>query len=437
MDRLGVIGTSYRVLEIDAISRYHLGDDPLPALMEFREYGELEDILYLPTCNRIEYYYRGNPSITAREHRAKLTAWYRKRGVEGAGGHHFYALQGSAAARHLFRVACSLDSMVVGEVQILDQIKQAHQYSLENNLAGSGMTRLLEVAYSTAHKVRRETRLCERPVSVASLAAQEVLSFGSRRNMTLRVLLIGAGITMSKAGTRLASNPVGVDLRLFVANRSFEKGRKLAQSLSGEAISLDSISKNPPMVDAVMTAVSGEEPVLTGQVVQALQSVRKTNDAPLLIVDLGLPANTTPEARAVQGVKTVMLDDLKARADENLKAREGEIEKSEEIIREQMEFLNRRMAEIAVGPSVSTVQERFREVMSGELDRLFAQVLPGLGEKERKKLSAWAQVAAKRMAAQELGDVKSLLSSCDRCPTNAPCINALAGSSKPGGRNRE
>jgi len=425
VDRLGVIGTSYKLLDTEAIADYHLGDDPLAALQTFKAHGKLDDLIYLPTCNRIEFWYRGDPTTLARIHRTRLTAWYRQRGVTQAGGHHFYALQGSQAAKHLLRVACSLDSMVVGEVQILDQLKAAHEFALEHGLAGPGMTRLLEVAYQTAHQVRRETRLCERPVSVASLAAGEVLATAATPGRPCPVLLIGAGQTMAKAGSRLVDNPTGQPVTLAIANRTSERASRLAREVGGTAIPLEAALVDPPAVQAVMTATSATEPLLDLPVVARLAARRPDPDRPLLIVDLGLPADLAPAARELEDVRAVVLDDLKAVAERNLEARQGEVQTAEAIVDRQMGTLDRRMAEIAVGPAVCRIQERYLATMERELDRLLHNGLGPLGDKDRDKLQRWARSTAKRLAGLQLEDTKQMLVHCERCASNASCLEAI------------
>lgn len=420
MNHLGVIGTSHKVRPIEEISRYHLGADPTPRLERLKAEQGLEDILLLSTCNRVEFWYRAASEVDPKGVLEGVLGLYREDLGEDLRPDDFYQLTHMKAARHLMRVSSSLDSLVVGEVQILEQLKGAHARAIQAKLAGAGLTRILEIAYQAVKEIRRDTRLTEGLVSVASLASAEVLA---RDEEAPRVLLVGAGETMTEAGARLKANPKQRAVAFQVTNRTHEKAALLAETLEGEALSWDEALIAPPSVHAVMVATSAPTPVLTRARLTQLIAHRADPTQPLLVLDLSLPSDL--EVTDLPDLEVISIEDLRARAEDNLQIRRDHALEAERIIEGKLTQMERRLADQVVGPAVGMIQRRFRAVMEREVARLIDHQLTGLTDRQKEQLERWAGSTAKRLSGIHLEHAKRMLVACSHCPPEAPCLAAM------------
>ncbi|MBU0549881.1 hypothetical protein KKF91_15440 [Myxococcota bacterium] len=420
MNHLGVIGTSHKVRSVKEIARYHLGGDPTPQLTRLKAALDLEDLLLLSTCNRVEFWYRAAPEADGRAIFDGLMGFYQDALGSALNPDDFYQLERGEAARHLMRVSASLDSLVVGEIQILEQLKAAHARALDARLAGAGITRLLEIAYQAVKEIRRDTRLTEGLVSVASLAAVEVLA---HHEETPRVLLIGAGETMAEAGTRLKDNPTQRPIRFLVTNRTASKAAALAERLEGEALPWAEVFAEAPSVHAVMIATSAPSPVLTRAALTRLIDKRVNPSRPLLVLDLSQPSDVA--AADLPGLKVVSIEDLRARAEDNLQARREQALLAERIIEGKLTLMERRLADQVVGPAVGMIQRRFSAMMTREVHHLIEHQLTGLNADQIAQLERWAASTAKRLAGIHLEHAKRMLVACSHCPPEAPCLAAM------------
>jgi glutamyl-tRNA reductase len=287
-------------------------------------HARLDEAVLLSTCNRVEIYARSAAPADS----LKLCAdFFRIRGGDGAD---FYQWLGPACARHLFRVACGLDSMVVGETEILGQVKSAYATALDGNLTGAVLNRLFQQAFRSAKKVRSQTGITRGSVSVGSVAvelAEKV--FGDLADC--RVLLLGAG----KAGARVARSLQSQGVRqLILANRTFERAVRLAEELGGMALPFDRWANALPDVDMVISSTGSHGYLLTAGELQPVAACRC--DMPLLFVDLAVPRDFDPLINNLEGVYLHDLDSLQAIARQGLAEREKEVEHSESIINDHV-----------------------------------------------------------------------------------------------------
>ncbi len=302
------------------------GDAVMTALAELGALPTVREVALLSTCNRTELY------AIADDDGQALTDWlatHPGRDADFAGGAlhaYLYRHRGEAAARHLFRVATGLDSLVLGEPQILGQVKQAWATARAAGTLGSELDGAFQHAFVTAKRARSETRIGTSPVSVASLAvrlAQE--SFA--RPSDSAVLLIGAGETIELAARHLAQAKVK---RLLIANRTYAHAQDLAARHGGIALPLDELDRHLFLADIVLSATASREPLLTRPQVAAALDARKHR--PMLLMDLAVPRDIAPDVADLRDVFLYTVDDLERTLDDNRRGRREAAADAEAII---------------------------------------------------------------------------------------------------------
>lgn len=307
-------------------------------LSELRRDAALEEAVLLSTCNRVEIYASAQEPAVSLHHCAEF---FRARGGDGAD---FYQRSGAEGVRHLFRVSCGLDSMVVGETEILGQVKSAYATALEGGLTGAVLNRLFQQAFRAAKQVRTETGITRGSVSVGSVAVELAEKiFGELANC--RALLLGAG----KAGARVARSLQSRGVRhLVLSNRTFDRAAQLAAELGGMALHFDRWQNALPDVDIVISSTAARGRLLDAADLRPIVAARR--DRPLFLVDLAVPRDFDPALNDIEGVYLHDLDSLQAMARQGLADREKEVEHCEKLIAEQVEefstWLQRRVSPV-------------------------------------------------------------------------------------------
>jgi glutamyl-tRNA reductase len=313
-----------------------------PALQELVTVADIREAAILSTCNRTEFYCCG---IQAREIN-RLLDWiarYRNLRPEDFTPY-LYTHTEKHLVRHMFRVACGLDSLVIGEPQILGQMKSAYQAASDAGTLGKSLGELFRSSFSTAKKVRTDTSIGSSPVSVAFAAvrlAQQIFDNLSEQT----ALLIGAGETMELAARHLRQQNIG---HLIIANRTLEKARVLAERFDGHPIFLSDIPSFLAQADIIVSSTASQLPILgKGRVESA---IKQRKHKPMLMIDLGVPRDIEPEVEQLNDVFLYTVDDLENTIQDNIKSRQQAAEQAEEIIDDQVEnFLAWLREEGAVG----------------------------------------------------------------------------------------
>lgn len=282
----------------------------------------------LSTCNRTEFYYQAednNPGA--------LIAWIEDSKKISANDFtpYLYSHTDSQTIRHMFRVACGLDSMILGEPQILGQMKTAYQAAYEAGTLGKYLGKLFHHTFSAAKKVRTDTAIGSSPVSVAFAAVQLAQQiFDSLSEQT--ALLIGAGETIELTARHLYQNNIG---RIIIANRTYDKAHALASQFNGYAIALSEIPKHLAEADIVVSSTASQLPILgKGRVESA---IKKRKHKPMFMVDLAVPRDIEAEVEQLRDVYLYTVDDLQNTIDQNMDSRRKAAEQAEEIIDTQVE----------------------------------------------------------------------------------------------------
>lgn len=362
--RLLLIGLSHHTAPVDLRERFAV-DDAEPLLAKLVAGGEVEEAFLLSTCNRTEVL-----AVTRQLEAARLRvrSFFTRelaagRADAGEVEDVLYEHVDSAAIRHLFRVAASLDSMVVGEPQILGQVKDAYRVAVACGATRVVLGRLLDRSLATAKRVRTETRIAERPVSVArvavDLARQIFESLEGKRG-----LLIGAGDmgTIALEALRAA----GLD-HLDVANRTPERGAELAERFGARAHGLEGLSELLHAADVVLLSVGGSTPLLTHEQVE--EAMHGRGQRPMFVIDIGVPRNADPAVNEVQGVYLYDVDDLDAVSSTNAEQRRREVDLAESIVREEQQRFDGWMAALRAVPTIKHLRARAEAVRRVELER--------------------------------------------------------------------
>jgi glutamyl-tRNA reductase len=288
-----------------------------------RQVGCTEALL-LATCNRVEVYAVSDKRVSTEEITRSLTGTIDYRGQNYAAP--FYRYEDNKCVQHLFRVASGLDSMVVGESEILGQAKKAYESARTSGVVGPYLHRLFQRAFRVAKQVRTHTDISRGAVSVGSVAvelAQKI--FGKLSEC--RVLVLGAGETSERTARALASRGV-TDLR--VSNRSLERARELAQMVGGQAVPFDHWAAQCREIDILLTSTSSETPLLTQDILVPM--LRERLDRPLFIIDIAVPRNVDPKVNELQGVYLYDIDSIRSVVEQSLALRRQQVTAAEAII---------------------------------------------------------------------------------------------------------
>ncbi len=369
--RLLTVGLNHTTAPLALREAVAFTDPQLPAgLQALRELPGVEESAILSTCNRTEIY-----AVAEGEETPPLGDWLcRLRQLESSRVlPHLYTHSGRDSVRHTLRVAAGLDSMILGEPQILGQMKHAYRLARSAHTAGPLLSRMFQHAFSVAKLVRSSTRIGENPVSVAyaavRLAQQIFADFGARTAM-----LIGAGDTIELAARHLHDNGLG---RMIFANRSVERAQLLASQYHGYAIRLEEIGKHLAEADMVVSATASEQLVLPLAEVRAALRARKRR--PMFLVDLAVPRDIDPAVGGLEDAYLYTVDDLRNVIEDNLRSRQAAAEAAEAIISERTEEFMAWMYSRSAAGTISQLRnqaERERDEVLARARRLLAQGRP-------------------------------------------------------------
>jgi len=348
------------------------GDEIADALLRLSELDGVEEAVLLSTCNRTEFYI-----TTSGEGQQRLRDWlHEHRELDGGFADSLFTLKDNDALRHLFRVACGLDSMVLGEPQILGQLKDAYREAQRAGTVGSTLGRLFQHTFAVAKKVRTDTEIGASPVSVAYAAvslAQQFFSSFSRHT----ALLVGAGVTIELVAKHLNSKGIG---RLFVANRNVERARDLAHQFGGFALPLSEIEGTLPEADILITSTASPEPVISAE--QLADAIRQRKRKPVFAVDIAVPRDIEEAAAELDDVYLYTVDDLDKVILEGQGNREAAAVDAQRILDEEIRrYLNiQRSQEVA--PVITAIREQGSHIRDEVLSQARRRLARGADGKE-------------------------------------------------------
>lgn len=356
--------------------------------------SSIQEALLVSTCNRVELYGFGSPE--AMEHGKRYLA--RRASVKV--DHLLYERFGYDAVKQAFRVASSLDSLVVGEPQILGQMKDAFDVSREIGATGPILGRCFTHAFNVAKRVRSETAIAEGTVSVSSIACELAEKiFGDLQGR--RVLLVGAG-EMGEGAAR-ALHKTGA--QLVVVNRSPEKARELARVFDGEAHGLEALTAELVRADVVITSASADGYVLDEATMRDV--VRGRRHRPLFLIDIAVPRNVDPRVGQLESVFLYDVDDLQSVARENVASRRREAAAAEAIVEEETQAFLAWKRSLLVKPTIVALRRRFEDVVQEELARTLPR-LESLRPEERAVLEKMGAAIVNKLLHAPVRELKGV-----------------------------
>jgi len=304
--RLQILGLNHTTAPVEVREQVVFAGDQIGrALVRLQEIDGIDEAVLLSTCNRTEFYVITSDSGPGDSGRDALQTWLHTEGnLDPAFGDTLFSLDEEQAIRHIFRVACGLDSMVLGEPQILGQLKDAVRDAEQAGSLGRNLGALFQHTFSVAKKVRTETEIGANPVSIASAAvslAQQFFAGFSQHT----ALLVGAGVTIELVAKHLSAKKLG---RLFVANRDLDRAKRLASQFGGYAVPLSELEGTLPEADILITATASSEPVISRAQMDAAVRLRKRK--PIFAVDIAVPRDIEPEVADLDDVYLYTVDDL-------------------------------------------------------------------------------------------------------------------------------
>ncbi|MDR3416455.1 MAG: glutamyl-tRNA reductase [Nevskia sp.] len=347
------LGLSHHSAPLEARERLAFTDADLAGALErLRALPGVEEAAILSTCNRTEIL-----TVATPEHEGRLVEWWRRERQVPAGAlePHLFVLRDQSSVLHSLRVAAGLDSMVLGEPQILGQMKQAYAKAQAVQSLGPVLSRLFQHTFAVAKTVRSRTQIGAHPVSIAYAAVQLAQHiFADLGSQT--ALLIGAGETVQLLARHLKTRGVG---RIIVANRSLEKAQQLAASLHGYAIGLNDLSMHLAEADLVISGTASRGYMLTRELVA--NAIGRRRRKPMLMIDLAVPRDFDPAIAKLEDIYLYSLDDLRAVIAENLKVREAAAQQAEALVADYARDFERWLESRDAGATIRRLRLRARE----------------------------------------------------------------------------
>jgi len=401
--RILLIGLNHRSAPIAVRERLAVGEGELgDVLRALQAHDAIREVALLSTCNRVEV------TVVTHDPEDAISAvheWMAKRaGIELAALlPHLYRHLDGEAVRHLFAVAAGLDSLVLGEPQILGQVKVAYEHACAAGSAGHVLHRLYQAAFAAAKRARTETAIGKEPVSIASCAVDLARRiFGDLSGK--RVLLIGAGEMAELAATHLKSAGCS---DLLIANRTLARAEALAAELGGHALSLDEVPSWLEAVDIVISSTGSPRYLLTPQIVRPALA-RRSIGRPLFLIDIAAPRDIDPRVGELDDVYLYDIDDLDQVAEQNRNARRAEAERAQAIIAEEAERFFAWLRSLEAVPLIRAIQRRAESILSSELARARTKGLASLSEDELAAVERTMRGVVKKLLHPALAELKHL-----------------------------
>lgn len=380
--QLTVLGLNHRTAPVEIRERFNFSADRVASIMRrLRNYDNIPEAMLLSTCNRTELYMvmeNTDESIPFVKHLLEHLAG------EAYKSEYFYNLSGTHCVRHLFRVASSLDSLVVGEGQILSQIKNAYHIARTSGMTDTILNTIMNKAIAVGKRVRTETKIAYSSVSVSSAAvdlAMNILGDLSAAN----ILVLGAGHMSELTARHLIDKGAKT---IIVSNRNLDHAKELADKFNGKAIPYDEMFAQAAAADIIITSTGAPHYVLTAKNLGPLLENRQGK--PLILIDIAVPRDVDPELSKFGGVTIYNIDDLENVVDVNKNFRSSEAKVAENIIEEEIAALKERLRYYTMRPVMVQLHDKMNFLRQKVLKKAFIK-LPDLTDNERRIIDLMTQ----------------------------------------------
>jgi glutamyl-tRNA reductase len=374
--KLALIGVSHKTAPVAVREALAFHEESLPAaLANLKSQAGIREVMLLSTCNRVELTLATEDDADAATLVNSFLAAHK--GVDaGSLGAQLYRLDGRAAIHHLFRVASSLDSMVVGEPQILGQLKAAYSAAKDCGAIAGSLDSLLSRAFSVAKRVRSETGIGQMAVSI-SYAAVELARkiFGSLNGRT--VMIVGAGKMSELAARHLRRSG---SASVFVTNRTHERAVEMAKLFNGTAVDYARFPAMLPEMDIVIASTGAQHFILTRDDMQRVISARRNK--PMFLIDIAVPRNIDPAVNGIDNVFLYDIDDLQEVVNANLRERAKEAQRAEALVSEEVERMMARLNAAEVTPDIVGIQAQLEQIRVAEIEKIRRKYGPFTGRQE-------------------------------------------------------
>jgi glutamyl-tRNA reductase len=360
-----LLGLNHKTAPIELRERLAIGPQQLEeATRSLVQAPGIVEGMILSTCNRVELLTSQTPDAP---HLLDYIARYFDIDPELLAPH-IYEYRQENAVRHLFRVACSLDSMVIGEPQILGQVKSSYLAARSAGAVRGHLDKVLQRAFVVAKRVRSETEIGSSSVSIASVAVELARKiFGSLEEK--KVLLVGAGKMSEQAARHLMNQGAGT---VLVANRTYERAEQMAQRFGGRAIRFEDLYSRADQADIIITSTGSAQPVFRRE--HAHHFLQQRRGRPMFFIDIAVPRDVDPEVNKLDGIFLYDIDDLQSVAGSHMKERSRAAELAEAMIIAEVDKYQRRLHASNVGPEILQLQQSAEQMRQAELRRVASRL---------------------------------------------------------------
>jgi glutamyl-tRNA reductase len=395
--KLLLTGLSHKTAPIHMREKLAIAESAMPrALQDLQKLGAAEAMV-LSTCNRVEFAISTSDDVDAGDILDRfLIDWQIPATMFDS---HLYRLESRDAIRHIFRVASSLDSMVVGEPQILGQMKAAYAVAKSEGSVGGVLESVLTRAFGAAKRVRTETGIGQMAVSV-SYAAVELARriFGSLSGQ--KVLIVGSGKMGELAAKHLRRSGAN---KIFVTNRTQARAEEMAQTFDGRVVEYATFPAMLHEIDIVIASSGATHYILTRDDMQRVMAQRRNK--PMFLIDIAVPRNIDPTVNDIDGLFLYDVDDLAGVVNENLKERSKQAEQAEAIVTHEVEQMMARLRIEEVTPTIVNLQEQLEEIRVGEVAKALRR-MPGLTEEQRQQIEAMTRSIVNKIAHGPISELR-------------------------------
>jgi glutamyl-tRNA reductase len=373
-----VVGVNHKTAPVAIRERLAFAEQTLAEPLAQLRHPAIEEVVVLSTCNRVEFYLHTQDTEAGIAACVEFLVLYH--GLPAAQFvPHLYQLHDAEAVRHLFRVASSLDSMVLGEPQILGQVKSAYMAARAANRAGTVLTQLFERTLNVAKSVRSETGIGDHAISV-SYAAVELAKKIFERLHERTVMVLGAGETSELAVRHLIRQGV---TQVWVSNRTMARAEKLAQELQAKAISWEAFPEYLTHTDIVLSSTSAPQPIIRQSMVQEVMRARRHR--PMFFIDIAVPRDIEPTVNDLENVFLYDIDDLENVVEANRREREQEAQAAEDLVWREVRYFQQWVAAQDAVPTIVALRQRAEMIRLEELDKALAKLGP-LSDRDRRTI---------------------------------------------------
>jgi len=425
-DTFLVLGVNHKIAPVEVREKLTFGDDCSLPVKAIGEVEGCEECLFLSTCNRVEIYAVSRDAEAAAAALRRLL--FADTGLVAADAERYtYVHQGLDAVRHLYRVASSLDSMVVGEPQILGQLKKAFRDASELKTTGFLLNRLLNKAFSVAKRVRTETNIGASAVSISFAAVQLAKKIlGNLGDKS--VLLVGAGEMAELAAEHLVGQGIS---EVVVVNRTYERAVTLANKYKGRAASLDDLLPQLEQVDILISSTGATGLILKKEEVKPV--MRSRMNRPLFLIDIAVPRDLDPGINELDNVYLYDIDDLMNVVETNKAERDKAAAMAEQVVIEEAGKFGRWLEGLRVAPTIADLKKKAEALCNSELEKTLSG-LSGLSPKEKKSIAILANSIANKMLHDPIMFLKADDQAMER-QARLSFVRGCFGLDGPGGRN--